>query len=518
MYSVDGLGATPNLGSDDDTPGIQAAIDAAIDFANASGETAVVQFSGGAEYRLKTGKRGRGHLDLSCADGRGQVILRGQGCTIVVETPRLGLFFADSSRSVAIEDVVIELAVDPYLGCTVTSVDAEQRLVVAQPLPGATALADFPGYSQEWGWIHDTEVRHRPKAGVASSFEAASRTQEAPGGSIQFTMDTAVRMGDFEVGDVLSYHYRRGNNFRLQRCENIRLSGITSYGAGLFFVSTSHVSGLTVEDCAVLVEPGQVQATNGDGIHLKYCRNVEISDCYFEALSDDGVNVTGTFGFLIQRCTFLDKRRHSIALDTDVAKYRSRNGRIIECVASGNGGSFLHHDGGDYSSLELRGNRTWGNNRTPSSARVERHLRLALAATGQSLMWFEAGAVAAQPLHTVLPRGAGDQWSLVRMPTERGPRCRVQAQRAGGPQPWLFLSGSGEVRIARSVRAAPRKDPKHSQVDDQVWIQVFQPDGTFRLRHELTGSYLGQVSAEDPALTMTSELAGALVLTSNEVR
>ena len=507
MYLVDAFGATPNVASDDDSPGIQAAIDAAIHFANASGQTAVVRFSGGGEYRLKTGKPGRGYLDLSCVDGRGQVILRGQGAKLVVETPRLGLFFADGSRSVTIADVVIELATDPFLGCTVGSVDTEQRLVVAQPLPGATALADFPGYSKEWGWIHDKEVLHRPKAGARSSFSVTSRTQDSADGSIQFKIKPGVAMGDFAIGDVLSFHYRRGNNFRLQRCEDIRLEGVVSYGSGLFFVSASHVSGLAVRDCAVLVKPGRVQATNGDGIHLKYCRSVDISDCYLEGLSDDGVNVTGTLGFVIERCKFLDKRRHAIALDTDIAKYRSRDGLIADCTASGNGGSFLYHDGGDYSSVGVQGNLTGGNNLTSSGARVDRGMRIRAADGDQLLSWSRTGAVMVSGPVASLKDGWSTRWSIVHVPTARGPRCRVQAQTLEGPQPWLYLSGGAEVQVLRSVRAEPRLDPWQDLIDDQVWVQEFLRDGTFRLRHELKGLYLGWAIGEEPTVMLTPDAA-----------
>ncbi len=509
VYSVDAMGATSGLATDDDTPGIQAAIDAAIHFANASGETAVVQFHGGGEYWLKTGKRGRGHLDLSCADGRGQVILRGQGATLMVETPRLGLFFAEGSKAVSVEELRIELAAAPHIGCRVVSVNAESRVVTAQPFPGSTALADFPGYSEEWGWIHDDTVLHRPKAGVGSSFHAKDRIQEEVDGPVRFTIDNGVPMGQFAVGDVLSFHYRRGNNFRFQNCEDIELHGVLSFGSGLFFVSTSHVSGLRVADCAVLVKPGRVQATNGDGVHLKYCRNVEIRDCYLEGLSDDGVNVTGTFGFDIQRCVFANKRRHAIAFDTDGAMYRSRSGGIVDCAAYGNGGSFMHYDGGDYSTVHVEGNRAWENGLTTSGSRVEEPRRCVAVQSERELSWGRDGSVRLVRKGG-LAEGLDGLWCWIRVPTPRGPRIRIKAQSAAGPQPWLFLAGDGRVEVTRSVRTTPRRDPRAALIDAQVWIEERVGNGTFRLLHELSGEYLGLSSSGDSALTMTPDGAQAL--------
>lgn len=509
VYSVDVLGATPNVESDDDTPGIQAAIDAAIDFANASGQTSIVQFSGGGEYLLKTGKRGRGHLDLSCASGAGRVVLQGNGATVIVETPRLGVFFAQQSKSIAIEDLRIDLGVDPYMGGTVTSVDATERKVVAQPFPGATALAAFPGYSDEWGWLHDSEVLHRPKFGVGSSFKAVSRTQDRRGGPVRFTMDPSVRMADFEVGDVISFHYRRGNNFRFQQCEDIEVNGVISLGAGLFFIATSHVSGLRVVDSAVLVKPGRVQATNGDGIHLKYCRDVDVEGCYFEGLSDDGINVTGTLGFRIERCTFTNKRRHAIALDTDVAKYRSRRGAIANCVASFNGGSFLQHDGGDYSGVVVEGNQTSSNNLTPSASKVRRSTRLVTEGSHRVLTWSDSGTVGLSE-NTAHAEGAHPFWSWIDVPTPRGARCRIQTHVAKGPQPWGYLSGRGAIRIAASERAAPRHDPIQALIDDQLWIPERAGDGKIWLRHERTGQYLTADPASEGALAWTPHRDDAL--------
>jgi hypothetical protein len=506
---VDALGATPDVDSDDDTPGIQAAIDAAIDFANVSGQTSIVQFSGGSEYLLKTGKRGRGHLDLSCASGAGQVVLEGNGATIVVETPRLGVFFAEQSKAITIEGLRIDLGVHPYMGGTVTSVDGAARRVVAQPFPGATALASFPGYSDEWGWLHDPEVLHRPKAGAASSFKAVSRTQDRPDGPVRFTMGPSVRLADFEVGDVISFHYRRGNNFRFQQCEDIEVNGVISFGAGLFFVATSHVSGLRVTDSAVLVKPGQVQATNGDGIHLKYCRDVDIEGCYFEGLSDDGINVTGTFGFRIERCTFANKRRHAIALDTDVAKYRSRRGTIANSVAYFNGGSFLQHDGGDYSGVVVQGNQTSSNNLTPSVSKVRRATRLVSADAHRVLTWSDSGAVVLME-NAARVDGGHPLWSWIDVPTPRGARCRIQGHVVEGPQPWSYLSGRGSIRMAVSERAAPRHDPTQALIDDQLWIPERAGDGKIWLRHERTGQYLAADPASEDALAWTAHREDAL--------
>ncbi|WP_145198057.1 right-handed parallel beta-helix repeat-containing protein [Planctomycetes bacterium Poly30] len=517
MFSADSFGATPDQPDDDDGPAIQAAIDAAIDYSNLSGEAATVLLTGGAEYRLKTGRRGRGYLDLSCHFGAGPVVFDGAGATLIVETPRLGVFYIDRSERVRIQDVVIDLDPLPHIACRVTAVHRNARTVIAQPFPGATDLAQFPGYSDEWGWIHDPDVLHRPKRGVASSFAVTERTQQEPGGPIRFTMTPQVDLGDFAVGDVLSFLYRRGNNFRIQYSSGIELRRVISYGAGLFFVATTHDVGLTVRDCAVLVKPGRVQATGGDGVHLKYCRDVSIENCYFEGLSDDGVNVSATIGFRVEGCEFHSKRRQAVVLDTDQVAYRSRNGVLRDNTATFNGNSFLYHDGGDYRSVLVAGTKVHGNNRSTSveqsfTGRLVEQGTVAIGGEKASLAWSADGDVGVRS--ELFGAAGAHHWRLIRIATERGQRWRLEAFRPGGPQPWLYLTYLQHLSVEPSRLGGPRDDPERATIDAQVWIQERVGEATVRLLHEASGLYLAtKAEPSGGALGMTADVREASVWT-----
>jgi hypothetical protein len=520
VFYVDGLGATADDPSDDDTPGIQAAIDAAIAHVNLSGQGATVLLRGGGEYRLKSGRRGKGHLDLSCAPGGGVVTFAGQGATLIVETPRLGVFYANAAEAVLIKDVILDLDPLPHIACRVLEVEADQRRVVAQPFPGSTLLADFPGYSDEWGWLHDAEFPARPKKGAARSFRASERSQESPGGPIEFTLDQGVRMQDFAVGDVLSFLYRRGNNFRFQNSSDIELRNVATYGAGLFFVSTSHVDGLLISDCAVLLRPGRVQATGGDGIHLKYGRRVLIENSYFEGLSDDGVNVSGTYGFRIEGCEFRDKRRHAVVLDTDRVAYRSRDGVIRDNVGAFNGGSFLYHDGGDYSSVLVSGSTAHDNNLSLATELALTGALRVLEAGGQrpgragtsplELAWAPSGEVSLLPADPPLADARVRHWRQISLATPRGQRWRIEAHRPGGPQPWRYLTASSPMSLERSLLGGPRDDPQRKEVDAQLWVRERLSGGGFRWRSELTGLYIARAPGSATELSFTADPGAAL--------
>ncbi|MEM8710625.1 MAG: right-handed parallel beta-helix repeat-containing protein, partial [Planctomycetota bacterium] len=284
-------------------------------------------------------------------------------------------------------------------------------------------------------------------------------------------------------------------------------------------VSTSHVSRLSVERCAVIATDGRLQATGGDGVHLKYGRDIVVRDCHFEGLSDDAVNVSATIGFAIENNAFVDKRRHGIVLDTDGVPYRSRSGLIRGNRVERNGGSLFHHDGGDYGSVAVAGNVGVGNDRARAVERASPGRLMAELSTSPGFVEPKGDGNSVAELRwqrrdtDALLRigldfkdssagGASGRWRWIREATARGHRIRLEALSAqGDPHPWAYLGvgQDGGLSLAPSERSWSPRAARVAGPDGQSWVVESLPGGWMLLRHEVTGAYL---SADGVSVTL----------------
>lgn len=86
---------------------------------------------------------------------------------------------------------------------------------------------------------------------------------------------------------VTGYTLPRPNLFTLQRCKNVRLSGITLRNAPKFHFVPTECEEVLIEDVTVLAPEG---AANTDAIDPSNCRNVTISRCLLD-VGDDNVAI-----------------------------------------------------------------------------------------------------------------------------------------------------------------------------------------------------------------------------------
>ncbi|NRA00869.1 MAG: right-handed parallel beta-helix repeat-containing protein [Myxococcales bacterium] len=408
--------ATGFFAGDDDRPGIQTAIDDAMDWledpANAGAGPASVVFESGGTY----------HLDsFELDDPAFALIVRqlnqnpdwlhfvGNGATIVhrqLERQTLGIH---ASQNVLVENLEFDRDPLPYMDGLVEAVNG--NVVTVRSVRGLSPLLFPPedsasGNIRHWGWLLDPHIPGRPKQGSGSVYEASSVSLSGSDPDVyDFVMTSAAATiaADFALGDRFTYQYREGgNNLHIRSSQNIEVRNVTAYSASAMFVNSATTTRLSVIDSQVAIRPGRWRSTNGDGLHIKQSSELLVEGCSFQGVSDDGINVTEVDTFVVRNNIFTNKRRHAIRLDSDDTSGNPPNssgGQIYGNHAAFNGGSFIAHGGGEYG-LSIHSNNVSSNNLTRTFA-DNRHVRLstriggfaAAGVEGSDGVWNEGDAV-----------------------------------------------------------------------------------------------------------------------------
>jgi hypothetical protein len=507
VYGGNPGNATGFFAGDDDRPGIQAAMDAAMlwleDPANAGAGPASVVFESGGTYHLDSVKPDDTSFALivrQLNQNTDWLHFVGNGATIVHRQLLSQTLGIHASRNVLVESLVFDRDPLPYMDGFVEAVTGNS--VTVRYVRGLSPLLFPPegsssGNIRHWGWLLDGLVAGRPKTGSASFYEASSVSQVGSDPDI-FDFDMIPSGGapiadDFAAGDRFSYHYREGgNNLHIRNSSNIEIRGVTSYAAAAMFVNASTGTGLSIIDSQVAIRPGYWRSTNGDGVHVKRSSDLLVKGCSFEGVSDDAINVTEVDGFVLENNVFSNKRRHAILLDADDQggnPPNSTDGQIFENFAAFNGGSFISHKGGEYA-LSIHSNNVSANNRTRSFG-DNQHVRLGARIGGLVVAglegpdgtWNDGDVVQAELDLPTTDRA----WHLQEV---TGGRTIIINRAARDDKVWLYLvpeqspPAVGEPAVLRPGQVA--NNPAGAE-----WVIERVSSGEFaRLRHAASGLYL----------------------------
>lgn len=513
--------ATGFNANDDDRAGIQLAIDQARLWLiqNPTLGPAKVVFEANGVYHLDSSIPGPDPafvLDIrNFPDNTGGLVLVGKRATLVHRNAEatdetLGI---SASHDITIENLTFDRTVPPYMDSVVNSVVGND--VTVTRVRGAH-VAQFPAAAtMRWGWLLDPLVPGRPKTGSASSYQATSVVQSPQNPDVYtFTiqpMNGVPVATDFVANDRFTYHYRAGgNNIQIRGLSeaapstNIRLNQVRSYASASMFVNAQWVDGLVMTGCEVAIKSGHWRSTNGDAFHVKHSDHVTIEGCSVTGVSDDAINLSLVDQFSVRSCVFADKRRHGIFLDSDddstFLMANSTNGLIELNTASGNGGSFLVHRGGDYATVTIGANTHSGNNLNRSEGRC-----------WQARI---VGAAAGGPVYVVPSAGPNGTWddgdAALALANQSGTISAWDVQEVldvGEPAPgrllftsralrdlnvWLYLAPVSATAGATVTMQAPSgalNDPEH------YWrSELGTTSGTVRYRLHQSALYLARTA------------------------
>jgi len=441
--------ATGFFAGDDDRPGIQAAIDAAMawleDPANAGAGPASVVFEPGGTYHLDSVKPDDTSFALMVRQlnqNTDWLHFVGNGATIVHRQLLWQTLGIHGSQNVLVEALDFDRDPLPYMDGHVEAVNGS--VVTVRSVRGLSPLlfppeGSSPGNIRHWGWLLDPHVPGRPKEGSGSFYEASSVSLAGADPDVYdfaITAATATIAADFAVGDRFTYHYREGgNSLHIRNSLDIEVRDVTAYAASAMFVNSATTTGLRVIDSGVAIRPGHWRSTNGDGLHIKRSDDLWVDGCSFQGVSDDGMNITEVDTFVVMNNVFANKRRHAILLDADDQggnPPNSSNGQIFGNYAAFNGGSFVSHAGGEYG-ISIHSNNVGSNNLTRSFG-DNRHVRL-----GTRLGGFGAAGV----------EGSDGAWT-------EGDAVQLSSDLSAPDTAWHFqeVSGGRVIIINRAARDA----------------------------------------------------------------
>ncbi len=509
--------ATGFFPGDDDRPGIQAAIDAAMawleDPANAGAGPASVVFEPGGTYHLDSVKPNDTSFALMVRQlnqNTDWLHFVGNGATIVHRQLLWQTLGIHGSRNVLVEGLDFDRDPLPYMDGHVEAVNGS--VVTVRSVRGLSPLlfppeGSSPGNVRHWGWLLDPQVPGRPKEGSGSFYEASSVSLAGADPDVYdfvITAAAATIAADFAVGDRFTYHYREGgNSLHIRNSLDIEVRDVTAYAASAMFVNSATTTGLRVIDSRVAIRPGHWRSTNGDGLHIKRSNDLWVEGCSFQGVSDDGMNITEVDTFVVTNNVFANKRRHAILLDADDQggnPPNSSNGQIFGNYAAFNGGSFVSHAGGEYG-ISIHSNNVGSNNLTRSFG-DNRHVRLgtrlggfaAAGVEGSDGAWSEGDAV---QLSAVLSM-PDTAWHFQEV---SGGRVIIINRAARDDGIWLYLVPAQVPPVeGDSVLLRTGQGPNNPAAAE--WVVEEVADSEFaRIRHADSGFYLAlQPSAGGPVV------------------
>jgi hypothetical protein len=220
-----------------DPPAIQQCLAAAA----ASSEPVKVVFPKGV-YQLGTAADTVIPTRALLLSNASQVVIDGQGSTLLITDPLLGFLSVENSQQVIIENMVIDYQTLPWISGTVTALDAttgsfELKLDKNQPWPAdPVAFMNHTRSSAPWGYLQNPAIAGRLKAGVYNVYFLDAITQ----------LDSNHLRIQIKMRNVLSRDFAIGDAFTMV---------VRQYGQGFFFKSTVDVTAQNITIHALIGAP-----------------------------------------------------------------------------------------------------------------------------------------------------------------------------------------------------------------------------------------------------------------------
>jgi len=311
LFSPEDYGATPNNPNDDDRPGIQAAVDAAV--ARGPGSTVVLA---AGQYRI-TSSSGSPFRKAVRIPSNGATIsgitFQGQGAAteIVIADPTVGGFEVTNCTGCVLRRFTLDYEPPPFTQGTIVAINPGSPGSFDLQIGTGVATLDHPMFctqrapngvdclqdkATDWGMVFHPSERHL-KANIGDAFYIASWTKVGTGlYRLVPTTSSQIMLSQAAVNDRFVYMNRTNSEHAiiLTWSQNTVTEDITirsSIGAVVVGLGTTAHRMTRV---SVRYAPGtsRLLTTNADGAHFQLNPvGPTVEDCFFEGLADDAVAV-----------------------------------------------------------------------------------------------------------------------------------------------------------------------------------------------------------------------------------
>jgi hypothetical protein len=245
-----------------------------------------------AEYRINPGYQ-RALFEWRDADN---IIVDGGGSRIILQEPSAQLWSAGACRNILIGNFSAEYEARPHTTATVTATDSKAGTLDARFVDGFSDALYPRTVNQMFCYVQDPEDQRRLHIDRPGHLylDPAKTTKSADGMLRYFLSDKRefLLLERLRPGDQLVVCYRRWPLSYVHRCDDVTLHDITlTRSEGVFFIGggNSDMKFLRLNTPSEKgVFPSPAGWVTGNDRHGPW-----IEDCFFEAIADDGPNITG---------------------------------------------------------------------------------------------------------------------------------------------------------------------------------------------------------------------------------
>ncbi|WP_027138655.1 LamG-like jellyroll fold domain-containing protein [Gaetbulibacter saemankumensis] len=284
---VSNYGAVVNDGNDD-TQGITAAIQAAVNLATEAAPVRLI-FENGTYDLMPT--NGSHSLSMTNANG---VLWDGQGAQFVVHNPVVGFLKLLRCSNTIIKDLSVDYSTLPFTQGKITNVDAANgffEFVVDDnfPLPVESHFTNAP---QRWGMIKNS--KGGIKEGTRNLIPHNRYFELVGTRTYKYANQSSSTLSKVEVGDYF-VHIARYNGSTIilnDGGKNLTYLNVTGYASPAGSFNARNSQEWSVINCNIKLKEGRVNSSNADAIHVSGGKiGPWVENSLFEGFSDDCMNL-----------------------------------------------------------------------------------------------------------------------------------------------------------------------------------------------------------------------------------
>jgi len=315
------FGGRPNDGRDD-----TAAFRKAFKKASQRKGATVVLAPGDYLVSGEAGERGA----LFTVRGARDFSVEGNGATLTVKTPTVGLFEFVDGKGVALRDFSVRYDPVPFAWGTVVKRSAENRALTVETNARSPDFdAPWIARNGQWGYFLSASVPGRLAAGLPNVVFRRSAPEALGGGRFRIPLEGwHPALENLEPGTrfVLNARDNQSPLLIARNCRDLRFENIVSYstvGGHYLAVDSENIA---VIGCEARIAEGMAKGGNADFIHFQNTRGpIEIRDNSVAGISDDAINLYSKPFFLAGRTS---PRALRLSSDPNRMRFREGPGRL----------------------------------------------------------------------------------------------------------------------------------------------------------------------------------------------
>ncbi|QHI69941.1 right-handed parallel beta-helix repeat-containing protein [Tichowtungia aerotolerans] len=232
-------------------------------------------------------------------NGASDLIIDGNGSTVMIETPDAGFSSLKSCTNVTVRNFSIDYDPLPFAFGTVTAVDTGNNTFDLQLWDGTPRLDDDHMAAAQlagngWGVLLDTKVPGRLKSNVNDFYRTEDSFAQVDTNIFRLALTAAhqYRISDFSINDIfVKLSRQQGLNY-VFKSKDLTFYKVVTYAAAGANLVGSYCDSVNVLRSGSRIADGRWASGCADGVHCQNFRNGPwVQGCSYQGIMDDGANI-----------------------------------------------------------------------------------------------------------------------------------------------------------------------------------------------------------------------------------